>query len=184
MPNPEKLAALRARYPNDRRDEIADPALRRAAEAAFNTEGRRPLPYAGVSTLLDAPYRADADLAGLDVALVGVPMRRVIRIIQEQRDARYSLLRGFFRGADDGSTDETQQERLSSLSLPLHARSIGRQIGDLPLTALGVKLVSLRRKTGQVMPLTDNLLLMEGDALVLSGKANPIRQAEHLLLKG
>ena len=74
MPNPEKLAALRARYPNDRRDEIADPALRRAAEAAFNTAGRRPLPYAGISTLLDAPYRADGDLTGLDVALVGVPM--------------------------------------------------------------------------------------------------------------
>jgi CPA2 family monovalent cation:H+ antiporter-2 len=27
----------------------------------------------------------------------------VIRIIQEQRDARYNLLRGFFRGADDAS---------------------------------------------------------------------------------
>jgi len=78
MPNPEKLAALRARYPNDRRDEISDPDLRRAADAAFNTAGRRPLPYAGISTLLDAPYRPDApdlpDFAGLNVALVGVPM--------------------------------------------------------------------------------------------------------------
>ena len=82
MPNPEKLAALRARYPNDRpdggKDEILDPALKRAAEAAFNTQGRRPLPYAGVSTLLGAPYRPDApdlaDFGGLDVALIGVPM--------------------------------------------------------------------------------------------------------------
>ena len=78
MPNPEKLAALRARYPNDRHDEIRDPALKRAADAAFNTQGRRPLPYAGVSTLLDAPYRPDApelaDFGGLDVALIGVPM--------------------------------------------------------------------------------------------------------------
>ena len=78
MPNPEKLAALRARYPNDRRDEIRDPALKRAADAAFNTQGRRPLPYAGISTLLDAPYRPDApdlpEFGGLDVALIGVPM--------------------------------------------------------------------------------------------------------------
>jgi CPA2 family monovalent cation:H+ antiporter-2 len=111
-------------------------------------------------------------------------MRRVIRIIQEQRDARYSLLRGFFRGADDGSTDEWQQERLSSLSLPLRARSVGRKLGDIALSALGVQLVSLRRKSGQVMVLTDDLVLMEGDALVLSGKADPIRQAEQLLLKG
>ena len=78
MPDPEKLAALRARYPNERRDEIHDPALKRAADAAFNTQDRRPLPYAGVSTLLDAPYRPDApelvDFGGLDVALIGVPM--------------------------------------------------------------------------------------------------------------
>jgi agmatinase len=72
---PEKRAALRARYPNDRPDDIRDLDFRRAAEAAFNTAGRRPLPYAGVSTLLDAPYRADpTDLGGLDVALIGVPM--------------------------------------------------------------------------------------------------------------
>jgi guanidinopropionase len=39
---------------------------------------RRPMPFAGISTLLDEPYRPDAadtpDFAGLDVALVGVPM--------------------------------------------------------------------------------------------------------------
>ena len=78
MPDPEKLAALRARYPNDRADVISDPDFQRAAGSAFNAQGRRPLPYAGVSTLLDAPYRPDApdlpDFGGLEVALVGVPM--------------------------------------------------------------------------------------------------------------
>jgi guanidinopropionase len=75
MTDPAKLAALRARYPNDRPDEIRDPDFRRAADIAFSAQGRRPLPYSGVATLLAAPYRPDpADLAGLDVALVGVPM--------------------------------------------------------------------------------------------------------------
>ena len=78
MPDPARLAALRARYANDKPDDISDPALRRAAEAAFNTQGRRPLPYSGVATLLDAPYRPDApdqpDFGGLQVALVGVPV--------------------------------------------------------------------------------------------------------------
>ena len=78
MNDAERLAALRARYPNDKRDEVRDPALKRAAEAAFNSAGRRPLPYAGVSTFLDAPFRPEApdmaDFGGLDVALIGVPM--------------------------------------------------------------------------------------------------------------
>jgi agmatinase len=32
------------------------------------------MPYAGISTLLDLPYRPEADFGGIDVALVGVPM--------------------------------------------------------------------------------------------------------------
>ena len=78
MINAEKLAALRARYRNGRPDTILDPDLARAAAAAFNAQGRRPLPYGGVSTFLDAPYRPDApdlaDFGGLQVALIGVPM--------------------------------------------------------------------------------------------------------------
>jgi guanidinopropionase len=74
----DKLAALRARFPNERRDEVEDPEFRRAATVAYDARGRRRLPYGGVSTFLDAPYRPDAadaaDCGGLDVALIGVPM--------------------------------------------------------------------------------------------------------------
>jgi guanidinopropionase len=74
----EKLEALRARYAQAREIAVAPPAFREALALAFETADRRRLPYAGVSTLLDLPYRPDApalpDCAGLDVALVGVPM--------------------------------------------------------------------------------------------------------------
>jgi len=142
------------------------------------------LQRAGATEVVPEAIEGSLMLASHALALVGVPMRRVIRLVQEQRDARYQLLRGFFRGADDGTTDELQQERLNSLSLPRHAKAIGRQLGELALTSLGVQLVSLRRKGGQVMTLTPELVLMEGDVLVLSGKAAPISHAEHHLLKG
>jgi agmatinase len=78
MIDPEKLAAIRARYPNGGKEEVQDPDLRRAQSVAFNASGRRRLPYGGVSTFLDAPYRPDApdssDFEGLQVALIGVPM--------------------------------------------------------------------------------------------------------------
>jgi hypothetical protein len=45
-------------------------------------------------------------LASHALALVGVPMRRVLRVVQQQRDARYGLLRGYFHGADDDTVDE------------------------------------------------------------------------------
>ncbi|OGB76434.1 MAG: potassium transporter, partial [Burkholderiales bacterium RIFOXYC12_FULL_60_6] len=117
------------------------------------------LQHAGATEVVPEAIEGSLMLAGHALALVGVPMRRVLRLVQEQREARYKLLRGFFRGADDGSIDELQQERLSSVLLPLTARSLGRNVGDVEWDAMGVQLVSLRRKTGQVTKLTDDLVL-------------------------
>jgi agmatinase len=73
-----KLAALRAKYEGAKETEIAPERFQKPLSQVFGSAYRRPMPYAGVSTLLDAPYRPDAsdlpDFAGLDVALVGVPM--------------------------------------------------------------------------------------------------------------
>lgn len=69
--NPEKLDALRARFQNDQSD-VRDERFRKVAEYQFTAAGRRRLPFAGLPTLLDAPYRESLD--NLDVALIGIPM--------------------------------------------------------------------------------------------------------------
>jgi guanidinopropionase len=78
MTTESKLAALRARFANGRSDVVDNPDFRKAIALVFKEDGRRTLPYGGVATFLDAPYRPDApdlpDFGGLDVALVGVPM--------------------------------------------------------------------------------------------------------------
>jgi len=142
------------------------------------------LQKAGAAEVVPETIEGSLMLASHALALVGVPVRRVIRIVREQRDARYSLLRGFFRGADDGDADEAQLERLSTVQLPPYAKSIGQTVGELALPALGVRLVSLRRKSGQIMLIDDALLLMDGDTLVISGKAEALGPAEIRLLKG
>lgn len=141
------------------------------------------LRHSGATEVVPEAIEGSLMLASHALALLGVPVRRVIRIVQEQREARYKLLRGFFRGADDGVVDELQQERLSSLNLPLTAKSIGHTVGDMRLAELGVNLVSLRRRGGQVEVVSDELVLMDGDALVLSGHADELEQAERRLLK-
>ena len=74
----EKLDALRAKYEGAKETEVAPERFRKPLALVFGERYRRAMPYAGVSTLLDAPYRPDApdrpDFGGLDVALVGVPM--------------------------------------------------------------------------------------------------------------
>jgi guanidinopropionase len=73
-----KLGALRAKYQGAKETEVAPEKFRKPLSLVFGSAYRRAMPYAGLSTFLDAPYRPDApelpDFAGLDVALVGVPM--------------------------------------------------------------------------------------------------------------
>jgi guanidinopropionase len=67
-----KLRQLRARYANRDVFDSDDPVLTEAGRQTQSVDGKRSLPYSGVPTFLDLPYAASA--AGLDIALVGVPM--------------------------------------------------------------------------------------------------------------
>ena len=76
--DPRKLDALRAKYAGDQAGASHHPEFKEAIETIFAGTNRRPKPYEGVATFLGAPLRrgasAQSDLAGLDVALIGVPM--------------------------------------------------------------------------------------------------------------
>jgi CPA2 family monovalent cation:H+ antiporter-2 len=139
---------------------------------------------AGATEVVPEAIEGSLMLASHALALVGVPMRRVIRLVQDQRDARYNLLRGYFHGADDDSVDELDNERLASVALPLGAKSIGKPLAHLALHAMGVRVVSLRRGDGKAVPLDADPLLQDGDTLVLSGRSTTLALAEEKLFKG
>ncbi|HNW02718.1 MAG TPA: monovalent cation:proton antiporter-2 (CPA2) family protein [Burkholderiaceae bacterium] len=139
---------------------------------------------AGATEVVPEAIEGSLMLASHALALVGVPMRRVIRIVQEQRDARYNLLRGYFHGADDDTADDLQQDRLASVTLPLSAKSIGKPLSFLALHALNVRVVSIRRLTGKTVNPADDPLFESGDTLVLSGKVETLAVAEQKLLRG
>ncbi|MGE0768305.1 MAG: agmatinase [Hyphomicrobiaceae bacterium] len=72
-----KLDALRAKYATAKGGDIYDQHFAKVASSVFTSPDQRKWPFADVATLLGAPYRPDAasdGFAGLDVALVGVPM--------------------------------------------------------------------------------------------------------------
>ncbi len=142
------------------------------------------LRQAGATEVVPEAIEGSLMLASHALALVGVPMRRVIRIAQDQRDARYNLLRGYFHGADDDSVDELHQERLSSITLPSGASSIGHAISHFSLHSVNVRIVNLRRSDGKVVSLAKDPLIEAGDTLVLSGRAEALTIATHILLKG
>jgi agmatinase len=74
----DRLTALRQKYDSGHVGEIFDPRFKAVAQRIFSGNGSRLAPYAGVSTLLSAPYLQrgldDPGFSALQVALIGVPM--------------------------------------------------------------------------------------------------------------
>jgi CPA2 family monovalent cation:H+ antiporter-2 len=140
------------------------------------------LQAAGATEVVPEAIEGSLMLASHALALVGVPMRRVIRVAQDQRDARYRLLRGYFHGADDDTADELRNNRLLSVTLPPAGSPIGQTLAAQALHAIGVTVVSVRRAAGSVVRPDDALVLASGDTLVLSGLPEPLALAEGKLL--
>ena len=140
------------------------------------------LQAAGATEVVPEAIEGSLMLASHALALVGVPMRRVIRVVQDQRAARYGLLRGYFHGADDDTADELGNMRLSSVTLPAVGGCLGQTLGDQALHAVGVSVASVRRASGAVTRPDDDLVLAAGDTLVLSGLPEQLALAEEKLL--
>ncbi len=139
---------------------------------------------AGATEVVPESIEGSLMLASHALALVGVPMRRVIRLVQDQRDARYNLLRGYFHGADDSAIDDGAQERLQSLTLPAGAHALGQSLGALLPRLADTRILSLRRRSGKSLSPDSDLTLEDGDTLVLSGQAEALALAEEKLLRG
>jgi CPA2 family monovalent cation:H+ antiporter-2 len=139
---------------------------------------------AGATEVVPEAIEGSLMLASHALVLVGVPMRRVIQMTRDARDARYGLLRGYFHGADDDSVDEREQERLNTVTLPMGGRSVGKTFGSLALQAMGVEVVSLRRADGHPGRVEDEAVVQGGDTLVLRGRAPALALAEEKLLSG
>ncbi len=142
------------------------------------------LQAAGATEVVPEALEGSLMLASHALALVGVPMRRVIRIVQDQRDARYNLLRGYFHGADDDTVEERDTERLATVTMPFGAGSLGNTINRLALHAMGVRVVSMRRSNGKPVDPESDPTLEDGDTLVLSGKPEALAVAEEKLFRG
>jgi len=141
------------------------------------------LQAAGATEVVPEAIEGSLMLASHALALLGVPMRRVIRIVQDQRDERYKLLRGYFHGLDDATPEEGDQEQLTSITLPPGSVWSGSLLADLSQQLAATPVVSLRRHDGKTAPLDEQLRLAANDTLVLSGRAEDLALAEELIMR-
>ncbi|MDR0478807.1 MAG: cation:proton antiporter [Burkholderiaceae bacterium] len=138
------------------------------------------LRQAGATEIVPEAMEGSLMLASHALVLAGVPIRRVRRMVQQQREARYALLRWYFRGAeDDEGEDALETERLLTLTVPayLAGHTVGEALGDL-LHAHAIHILSLRRNGVALTAVDGDTVIEGGETLLISGKAGPLADAQ------
>jgi monovalent cation:H+ antiporter-2, CPA2 family len=139
---------------------------------------------AGATEVVPEVFEGSLMLGSHALVLLGIPLGRVVRRVQDARDTRYRLLRGYFRGADDpeDAVDEEQHVRLHSVPIEADSSANGRRLGSLDLSAIGAEVRAIRRRGIRGDDPSDSLVLEPGDIVVLRGTAEALELAEARLL--
>ncbi|HEX5477925.1 MAG TPA: cation:proton antiporter, partial [Burkholderiales bacterium] len=161
-----------------------NPALPVVVRARDESDIER-LMAAGASEVVPEAFESGVMLASHTLVWVGIPLSRVMRRMSQVRGERYGLLRGLFHGAGERSEADGQAlVRLRSITLDVHARSLGNTLAQMGLEELGVQVSAVRRR-GVRSKLSSEAAgaLQAGDVVVLLGSPGAIAAAEDRLLR-
>ena len=143
------------------------------------------LTQGGAAEVVPEAFEGSIMLASHALALIGVPINRVVRRIREIRSQRYEMMRGFFHGAtDDDDGPDAQQQRLHSVVLPEGAHAVGRSIADMQFEVLGVAVLAVRRRNIRGVSPDPEMVFQAGDTVVLRGTPGELGLAEQQLMRG
>jgi monovalent cation:H+ antiporter-2, CPA2 family len=140
---------------------------------------------AGVAEVVPEALESSVMLATHALALVGVPMHRVIRRLRALREQHYALLRGFFHGASDAgeSLNESEQPRLHAVTLDAGAWAVGRSLEEIALEKIGAGVTAIRRRSQPKIAVSPETRLQAGDVVVIRGSAKAVAVGEERLLR-
>ena len=114
---------------------------------------------------------------------LNIDLDEIQRVVEQARTDHYRRLRSYFHGEDIEELDATDQERLHTVVVPPHAIIVGHRIEDLDLQGLGVTVATVRRAGICGEEPDPGMLIRTGDALILRGLPDDLRQAETRLLQ-
>jgi monovalent cation:H+ antiporter-2, CPA2 family len=144
------------------------------------------LQQTGATEVVPETLEASLMLASHMLALLKVPIGRVLRKVQKIREDRYAILRTVFRTGAPSYLEPGQAglAELQTVTLPAEARVVGRQLGELGLERHGVVVTAIRRDgiVGR-HPLPETVL-KEQDVLILFGRPEDLEHALEILFAG
>jgi monovalent cation:H+ antiporter-2, CPA2 family len=137
---------------------------------------------AGATEVVPETLEAGMMIGSYALLAMDVPLSRVMRRIQRQREGRYRLLREFFRG-DAILTEKGEAQtadRLQPVVLQDDSPAVGRRLGELALE--GVIVTALARDGRRQVGPGPEIELSAQDVVVLFGSPDDLQRAESVLL--
>ena len=144
------------------------------------------LTNAGATEVVPETLEASLMLVSQVLMLLNVPVARVVRTVGEIRRARYSTLRGVILPDTVASAApaEEEGESIGSVVIPPRAWSVGRTLEEIRARGAEVAFTAVRRQGITGREPSGDLVLREGDVLVVYGTPAAIEHAEAILLAG
>jgi CPA2 family monovalent cation:H+ antiporter-2 len=136
---------------------------------------------AGATEVVPETLEAGLMIASQALFLLGVPLVRIMRRVQEQRASRYRLLREYFSGdaIAQGNVD-WGGDKLHSVLLADKSPAVNRPLAELD--AEGVVVTALVREGERRLRPAPDTELRVGDTLVLFGSPDDLQRVERALL--
>ncbi|RDV24415.1 potassium transporter [Alteromonas aestuariivivens] len=141
---------------------------------------------AGASQVVPEMQEGSLMLISQVLHCAGVPMSRILKRVRAERKGRYDHLHGFYPGETTEISFEAEDklEFIHAVILTPHATCLGKQLHELDLNKMRVKIKGLRRDGYEVSEPEGDEVLKTGDVLVIAGKPRRVERAERYLLEG
>jgi len=150
------------------------PVLVRTQDDTYYTK----LTEAGATEVIPETLESSLMMASHVLSILGMPMAKIVRRVQEMRNNKYATLREFFHSNEAGDLElpDDLRKRLRTFILEDGAYAIGKKIEDLHLQSRGITLHRNRRNDSNVVSPNSDAKLKSGDILVLFGTPDTIKK--------
>lgn len=145
------------------------------------------LRLAGAAEVVPEVLEGSLMLASHALIIIGIPLNRVVKRIRLFREERYQMFKGFFRGVSDASAEfgDTHQLSLHPVEISKNSYAANMRLDEIDWAQLEVDIHHLRRPNmrADIQP-RENIVLGDGDIVVLLGAQEAIVAAEIYLISG
>ena len=139
---------------------------------------------AGVTEVVPESLEGSLMLVSHVLYMSGVPVKRILRRVQQERKNRYGILHGYFPGENSDLAPSSRLEHLHAVALSDDAFAINKSLQELGLDKKRVDIMGLRREDKEISKPALDMVLQGQDILVIRGKPRKVERVERYLLEG